>query len=57
LDCGFWIADLLYRFALSNFIESIEYIKSQIRNRSGIKLGSFLKSKMPKNAQFSTAQV
>jgi hypothetical protein len=30
LDLGFWIADLLYRFALSFFIKSTEYLKSEI---------------------------
>jgi hypothetical protein len=29
LDCGFWIADLLYRFALSFFIKLTEYHKSK----------------------------
>jgi len=32
LDLGFWIADLLYRFALSFFIKWTEYIKSEIQN-------------------------
>jgi len=30
LDLGFWIADLLYRFALSFFIKSTEYLTSEI---------------------------
>ena len=28
LDFGFWIADLLYRFALSFFFKLTEYLKS-----------------------------
>jgi hypothetical protein len=32
LDMGFWIADLLYRFALSFFIKWTEYLKSEIQN-------------------------
>jgi hypothetical protein len=32
LDLGFWIADLLYRFALSFFIKWTEYLKSKIQN-------------------------
>jgi hypothetical protein len=32
LDLGFWIADLLYRFALSFFIKWTEYLKSEIQN-------------------------
>ena len=31
-DCGLWISDLLYRFALSFFIKSIEFLKSAICN-------------------------
>jgi hypothetical protein len=30
LDLGFWIADLLYRSALSLFIKLTEFLKSQI---------------------------
>jgi hypothetical protein len=30
LDCGFWIADLSYRCALSVFIKLTEYLKSKI---------------------------
>jgi hypothetical protein len=29
-DCGFWIADLSYRCALSVFIKLTEYLKSKI---------------------------
>ncbi len=31
-DVGFYIADLLYRYALSHFIKLTEYLKSKIQN-------------------------
>ena len=55
MDCGFWIADLLYRFALSFFIKLTEYLKSKIPNLLGIKVGSIIKGNIAKESIIHTS--